>query len=193
MNKILLSALLLSITFFSYSQNVDSTAIKTPKKKVPMFKGVKYGVRGGLNISNLDFKEHPEVPNKHRNSIYFGAFAEIALSNKLAISPELQFSAEGANEETLHLDYIQMPILMNVSITEKVSIGLGPQVSLKVHKYEDGIKNFAYSGVGGVTYKINYALFADVRYTYGISNIFDDKLSTEARNTNIQIGIGYKF
>ncbi|KJD32698.1 hypothetical protein PW52_15160 [Tamlana sedimentorum] len=192
MNKILFAALLLMASY-SFSQSIDSTDVQAPEKKIPMFKGVKYGVRGGYNISNLDFKEHPSVSNKHRNSIYFGAFAEIALSNKVAVSPELQFSAEGANEETLHLDYIQMPILLNFRITEKISAGLGPQVSLKVHKYEDGVKNFAYSGVGGVTYKINYALFADVRYTYGISNIFDDKLSMEARNTNIQIGVGYKF
>ncbi|KJD32821.1 hypothetical protein PK35_07510 [Tamlana nanhaiensis] len=193
MKKILLSALLLLMGSYGFAQNIDSIAVEAPKKKIPMFKGVKYGVRGGLNISNLDFKEHPPMANKHRNSIYFGAFAEIALSKKVAVSPELQFSAEGANEETLHLDYIQMPVLMNFRITEKISAGLGPQVSLKVHKYEDGVKNFGYSGVAGVTYKINYALFADVRYTYGIRNIFDEKLNMEAINTNIQIGVGYKF
>jgi len=41
--------------------------------------------------------------------------------------------------------------------------------------------------------KINHAIFADLRYTYGIRYIFDDKLGVEATNTNIQLGVGYKF
>ena len=125
--------------------------------------------------------------------MYFGFFANIGLSKVMSIMPEIQFSAEGANAEPLHLDYIQAPILVKFRLSEKLHFGVGPQVGLKVHKYEDGIKNFAYSGVGAVEYKLSHVLFADIRYTYGVSNIFDDYLSTEAKNSNIQLGVGYKF
>ncbi|MCH4553327.1 MULTISPECIES: porin family protein [Aestuariibaculum] len=174
MKKILLT-ILLGASFYGFSQDV------------------KFGVRGGYNISNLDFKDTPIMENKHRNSFYFGAFSDIAFSKGFSLVPELQFSAEGAKDEVLNLDYIQMPIFLKFRLAEKLRFGIAPQVGLKVHKEEDMMKNFAYSGVAGLDYKISYSLFADVRYTYGFSNIFDDNVNAEAKNTNIQIGVGFKF
>ncbi|MCL6294796.1 porin family protein [Jejuia spongiicola] len=196
MKKLLLLTVLLSFSFCGFSQDKDSNKVKdsvSTKTKGTAFHGVMYGVRGGYNISNLSFDTAPTMTNKHRNSIYIGFFANIGLSKTVSLVPEIQFSAEGANEEKLHLDYIQAPILLRFRLSEKVHIAAGPQVGLKVHKYEDGVKNFAYSGVGGLEYKLSHVLFADVRYTYGFSNIFDEKLNVEAKNSNIQIGIGYKF
>lgn len=196
MKKILLPVILLVFSIYGFSQEKTFDSIpnlSATDQNNSTFQGVKYGVRGGYNISNLDFDGAPIKDNKHRNSFYFGAFANIGLSRTLSVVPELQFSAEGANDETLHLDYIQMPILLRFRISEKFHAGLGPQVGLKVHKHEDGIANFAYSALAGVEYKINYAIFVDIRYTYGIRNIFDDKLGITAKNTNLQLGVGYKF
>ncbi|MDO5976053.1 porin family protein [Flavivirga jejuensis] len=175
MKRILLFTILFGFSFYGFSQDI------------------KYGVRGGLNISNLDFDTNTIVSNKHRNSVYIGFFASIGLSKTISLMPEIQFSAEGAKDEPLHLDYIQAPIFFRFKVSQKIHIGVGPQVGIKVHKEDDGIKNFAYSGVGGVEYRISHVLFADARYTYGFSNVFDDDLLVEAKNSNIQIGIGYRF
>jgi hypothetical protein len=197
--KRLLLTILLGVSFCGFSQETDPKEVKAVEtveeqdNSVFTFQGVKYGVRGGYNISNLDFDGSPTMENKHRNSIFIGFFGEIGLSKVFSIVPEIQFSAEGASAELLHLDYIQAPIFLRFRLSEKIHAGLGPQVGLKVHKYEDGIRNFAYSGVAGVEYKISYMLFADLRYTYGFSNIFDENLGITAKNTNIQIGVGYKF
>lgn len=196
MKKLLLFTVLLGFSVYGFSQNEDSTKTNDTtkvKSKGSAFQGVKYGVRGGYNISNLNFDGTPNMVNKHRNSMYFGFFANIGLSKTVSLMPEIQFSAEGANEEVIHLDYIQAPIFFRFRLSEKIHIGAGPQVGLKVHKVDDGVKNFAYSGVGGIEYKLSYVLFADVRYTYGFSNVFDDNLNFKAKNSNIQIGIGYKF
>lgn len=174
MKKILLLTLL-GVSFYGFSQDV------------------KYGLRGGYNISNLDFEPDATFTNEHRNSFYVGFFAEIGLSKAVSLMPEIQFSPEGANEEVLHLDYIQAPILLKFKLSEKFNFGIGPQVGLKINKADDQAKNMAYSGVAGIEYKISYTLFADLRYTYGIRNVFDDYLPFEAKNSNIQIGVGYKF
>jgi len=196
MKKLLLLTFLLGFSFYGFSQDNNSNktvdSVKVDSKGTA-FQGVMYGIRGGYNISNLDFNPAPTITNKHRNSMFIGFFANIGLSNTVSLMPEIQFSAEGANDETLHLDYIQAPIFFRFRLSEKVHIGAGPQVGLKVHKVEDGVKNFAYSGVGGIEYKLSHMLFADVRYTYGFSNIFDDSQNVEAKNSNIQIGVGYKF
>ncbi|NNC49456.1 MAG: PorT family protein [Flaviramulus sp.] len=199
MKNILLITILLGFTIRGFSQDTkptDSISLNNTEEKKssgPLFQGVKYGVRAGYNISNLHFDGAPTMENKHRNSVFIGFLADIRLSKTVSLIPELQFSAEGANAEVLHLDYIQMPILINFRLSEKIHAGFGPQAGLKIHKYEDGAANLAYSALVGVDYKISYAIFADVRYTYGIRNVFDEKSGVSAKNTNIQIGVGYKF
>jgi len=153
----------------------------------------KYGVRTGLNISNLDFKNTPFNENTHRNGFMIGFFGEFGLSKTVSVMPELQFSAEGSKLESLKLDYLQVPVLFKFKLSEKFAIGAGPQAGVKIHKTTDGIKNFAYSGVAGVEFNISHQLFVDARYTYGFSNIFEDYINAEAKNTNIQFGFGFKF
>ena len=167
--------MLLGFSFYGFSQDV------------------KYGVRGGLNISNLDFEETPVLANKHRNSVYIGFFGDISLGKTVSLVPELQFSAEGARVEVFQLDYIQAPILLKFRLSEKFRFAVGPQVGLKVDKVDDGARNMAYSGVAGLDYKLTHTLFADVRYTYGFVDVFDENLGISAKNSNIQLGIGYKF
>ena len=176
MKKIILLIVLLCISFYGFSQ------------------GTKYGVRAGLNISNLDFDDAPFHDNMHRNGFMIGFFGEYGLSKTVSLMPEIQFSAEGAKHESLRLDYLQLPVLFKFRLSDKIAAGLGPQVSLKVHEFEDGINNFAYSGVAGVEVKLSYSLFVDARYTYGFRNVFDeDLINAKAINTNFQFGFGFKF
>jgi len=200
MKKLLLLTVLLGFSFYGFSQvHNEAKASQKVKDTVKVLEkwsagsGIKYGVRAGYTISHLDFEDTPTMDNKHRNSIYIGFLANIGLSRALSVVPEIQFSAEGANAEPLNLDYIQMPVLFRFRFSEKFHAGLGPQIGLKVHKFEDGMKNLAYSAVIGADYKINYAIFVDVRYNYGIRNVFDEISGIEAKNRNIQLGVGYKF
>jgi opacity protein-like surface antigen len=175
MKKTILLFVLLCVSFYGFSQDA------------------KYGVRTGYNISNLDFDGAPINENKHRNGFMIGFFGEYFLSKTIALAPELQFSAEGAKREAFKLDYIQLPVMFKFRISERFALAAGPQAGVKVHKTEDGIKNFAYSGVAGVEIKISHQFFADARYTYGFTNIFEDYIPAEAINTNIQLGFGFKF
>jgi len=176
MKKIILLTIALGFSFYGFSQ------------------GTKYGVRIGLNISNLDFDGVPIDRNLHRNGFVIGFFGEFEFTKTFSVMPELQFSAEGAKLDALRLEYLQVPILLKFRLSEKFNIGFGPQVGLKIYEHEDGIKNFAFSGVGGLEFKLTHVLFLDARYTYGFTNIFDENLiSADAKNTNIQLGFGYKF
>ena len=154
-----------------------------------------FGVRAGYNVTNLDFS--PEVPsgveNAHRNGFAIGFLAEYSLSDKFSVSPEIQFSAEGAKDKELRLDYLQMPILLNYKITRKIALGVGPQISLKAHDYEDGLQNFVYSGIAGLTYMITDEIFVDARFSYGLTNIFDSEVGLDAINKNLQFGFGIKL
>ena len=196
MKPILTTLVFILVTFFGYAQNqtADNSSQTSMVKEEKFEPEIKFGVRGGLNISNLDFKPDATFENKHRTNMVFGGFVEFIPSTSYSILTELQYSGEGGGkDESLRVSYIQLPVLFKLRLGDYFSIGAGPQVGVKVWSYEDGFKNFAFSGVAGVECMLSDILFLDARYTYGITNILDNDSSFEARNTNIQIGIGMKM
>ena len=66
MKKTLILAVLVGLsTFYGFSQDT------------------KYGVRAGLNISNMDFDPDATFENKHRNGFMIGFFGEFGLSKSV--------------------------------------------------------------------------------------------------------------
>ncbi|WP_435132796.1 porin family protein [Formosa sp. A9] len=151
-----------------------------------------FGVRAGMNISNLDFESEVPSGNTHRNGFMIGFLAQYGITEHFSVSPEVQFSAEGAKDKDLRLDYINVPVLAKYSFNERLAIGVGPQMGIKVHEYKDGFQNLMFSGVAGIEYLFMDDFFIDVRYSYGFTNVYDDDQMYEAKNSNIQIGIGIK-
>ncbi|GGW62132.1 outer membrane protein with beta-barrel domain [Winogradskyella epiphytica] len=176
MKNYVLALLLVSFTTLSLAQDV------------------KYGVRGALNVSNLDFEPDAGFDNQHRNGFAFGGFADIGLSESLYLLTELQWSAEGGRDESIRADYIKLPILLRYALSENFTFGLGPQAALKTWGHNDGFATFAFAGVAGLEYMITDDLFFDIRYTYGLSDILDDQAGDlEAKNHVMQFGFGIKI
>ncbi|WP_299130382.1 porin family protein [uncultured Winogradskyella sp.] len=176
MKKLLLMCGLVGLTTLSFAQDV------------------KYGVRGSLNISNLDFDPDADFDNQHRNGFAFAGFVDLGLSEDIALRTELQWSAEGGKDEGLRADYIQLPIMLRLSTSERLSFGAGPQLALKTWKSDDGFSTFAFSGVLGAEYMITSDLFVDVRYTFGLSNVLEENaINLEAKNNVMQFGFGIKI
>ena len=79
MKPILTTLVFALIAFTGYSQDktADNTSQNTSFAKQTEFEPeIKFGVRGGFNISNLDFKPDANFENKHRNNMVFGGFVE---------------------------------------------------------------------------------------------------------------------
>jgi len=192
MKSLLLTLLFVGVTTLSFSQEVKKDEDK--KSTIEATPEVNFGVRGGINISNLDFDPNPTFANKHRIGFAFGAFVDYGITGTFSILAELQYSAEGAEAETLRADYIQLPILFRFSLGEFFKIGAGPMVSLKTWEFEDGFSTFTFSGVAGIEYMITDELFIDARVHYGFTSILDKDLTTqEAKSTTIQFGFGLKI
>lgn len=100
---------------------------------------VEFGVKGGLNIASLS-GDVEDVSSKM--GFHVGGFAEIKLTDKFSVQPELLFSLQGAKEEytetmagfdvkyedKLNLSYLNIPIMAKYYATESLSIQAGPQV-----------------------------------------------------------------
>ena len=181
MKKTLLTSVFILSIFFSFGQGFEST---------------KYGVRAGVNISNLDFEPAPIDRNLHRNGFYFGGFAEFSLSEILWLNTEIQWSAEGAKDEDWKANYINIPVQLKFVTGNRFSIGVGPQLGIKTWKSSDAFDTITYGGVAGIEYKLWEDYFIDVRASYKLNNMLDEDIvpvGLEASQFAIQVGIGIKL
>jgi len=111
MKKLLLSIISVTLMFQSYAQKGE----------------IQLGAKAGLNFATLtgDLDDA-----KGRTSFHLGGIAEIPMTDKLSIQPELLFSSQGAtfDSDALSLNYINVPILAKYYVTEELSLEVGPYV-----------------------------------------------------------------
>lgn len=176
---------------------------------------VSFGAKAGLNIANISGEDVEN--NDARTSFHIGAVAEIEISDKFSIQPELVYSAQGANTEesgvdvTMALDYLNVPVMAKYYVAEGFSLEAGPQIGFLMSakmKAEVGgqsasvdVKdNFNVIDFGlnfGAGYKLENGLNFGARYNLGLSNILkDEELNSNTnsvKNGVFQVSVGYMF
>ena len=98
---------------------------------------VKYGAKAGLNFANLTGDVEDASMKIGFN---LGGFAEIKISDKFSVQPELLYSTQGAKfegsdeessfESKFNLSYLNIPIMAKYYVSEKFSLEAGPQIGL---------------------------------------------------------------
>lgn len=163
---------------------------------------VKFGAKAGLNLSNLT-GDAENVSMKVGFQV--GGFAEIKLSEKFALQPELMFSSLGAkndtggSDEALNLNYIVVPIMAKYFATEKLSFEAGPSVGILMSAKFDSedVKDIYNSTDFGVNFGAGFDVTENInlglRYTLGLGNIVKDSDDYKVGNSNIAFTFGYKF
>ncbi|SDS94060.1 porin family protein [Winogradskyella sediminis] len=173
---------------------------------------VTFGAKAGLNLASISGDETDDLDG--RTAFHLGAVAEISISEKFSVQPELLYSIQGAKfeedgyEETLKYDYLNLPIMAKYYVAEGFSLEAGPQIGfLLSSKYEaefDGeseeVDNDDASSIDfglnfGVGYKMDSGLNFGVRYNLGLSNIYDGEGSDDysVQNSVLQVSVGYFF
>lgn len=106
---------------------------------------VKFGVKGGMNLSALgsDMKEfldeYEGLSQKTRIGFHIGAFVDVEMTENFYIQPGLFYSSKGVKAKdngdklTMNLNYLEIPILASyriaVSDNMKWHINAGPYVA----------------------------------------------------------------
>ncbi|GLB50591.1 hypothetical protein Y10_29590 [Neptunitalea sp. Y10] len=178
------------------------------------------GIKGGLNLSTItsdDFNDGEES----RTSFNVGLLAELPISDRFSIQPEVLYSAQGfdirqndnGDDVEYQLDYIQVPVLAKLYLIKGLSVEAGPQFGFKVNEEVDfdptsdggdfdidaddsSVKDFETSVALGAAYKFDNGFFVSGRYTHGLTNIFDDSSllgNVDAKNAVWQFGVGFMF
>ena len=99
----------------------------------------RYGVKAGLNISNLDIspEEDPPAP-KSKPGIHFGGFLQYSLAEAISVQPEISISTQGANDQDpevyqrVKLTYLNIPVLVKYQLPIGVNLFAGPQIGFLV-------------------------------------------------------------
>ncbi|HEY8659379.1 MAG TPA: porin family protein [Hanamia sp.] len=167
---------------------------------------VHFGIKGGLNASELHFNNDTKLDTKIGFNL--GLLAHIHAGETWALQPELIYSLEGAkgnignSEYSYNLNYLNVPVLLQYMFDNGFRLEGGPQIGFllnaktKVNNTSTdnkGFKSTAFSIPLGVGYLTHTGLGFDARYVFGLSNINDDNNGPTIQSNVFQIGLFYQF
>jgi hypothetical protein len=171
--------------------------------------GASFGAKAGISFANFTGDDFEDADS--RTSFHVGLVAEVPVADRFSIQGEVLYSSQGIKgdlpftnrEVEYQLDYISVPVLAKVYITNGLSVEVGPQFSFLVNEEidfdaddDDGdfetseAESFDFALAGGLTFQTDMGLFLTGRYTYGLTDIFQ---RSDARNSVFQVGVGFKF
>ena len=156
------------------------------------------GIKGGMNFATLNNVDDIDS----RTGFHFGVFGQIPLSKNIALQPEALISTQGAKLDIgdVNLNYIQVPILLRLTIIKILNIHFGPQFGFntKAELGDSDIKEFVkgtdFSAAVGAGVNLPFRLEAGLRYNIGISDISDGGIEfADAQNRNFQLYAAWRF
>lgn len=163
--------------------------------------GVDFGIKAGANFANFN----GDIDSDGITSFHAGAVLELSLVPMFSVQAEGLFSSVGGKAkyeqegaigvaQEINLDYISVPVMAKFYvIPEFVSLMAGPQFSFLVSDAGEAFdkpQNFDLGITGGVEAKLIAGLFAQARYTVGVTDVYED---VNAKNSLFQLSVGYKF
>lgn len=167
----------------------------------------------------------PDAEDKIKMGFYGGVFVQYPLSETMGIMGELNFIQKGDNyyfeESGDDINYIfygkvlEMPVLFYFLPMEKMTLYAGPVLGYVLkggYKYKvsiddpaiswyegldmnEWINRFEFSAAVGGRYQFAGKYFGEIRYIYGMSNMFSDDNpelppETEGKTSTLTIGFG---
>jgi len=213
MKKLLLVAVCALSTMAVSAQRASSSSssfFSTEKAET----GVRFGIRAGVNFSNISQKYEDEQVSStfdSRTSFHVGVIADIPLMESLYIQTGLYFQEKGSKSDgvTTNPMYLEIPVLAsyryNFSDAAQLQINFGPYLAYGIggkFKYDDGEDETDNAGfkrfdcglqVGaGITLAKHY--YVGVSYEFGLANIsHGDEYGLKTKNKNLMVSVGYTF
>ncbi|WP_343587301.1 porin family protein [Flavobacterium sp.] len=161
---------------------------------------IQFGAKAGLNFSTVSGDDTNGID--YVTSFNFGVLSEIPISEKFSFQPEIMYSGQGYSfgDDTVALNYLNIPLMGKYYITKGLSIEAGPQVGflLSAKNESTNVKdsfNTVDFGVNfGVGYKLDNGLNFGVRYNLGLTDINNvEGSSSKNKNAAFQVSVGYFF
>ena len=130
MKKLILSVAVLLSALTMSAQNVTNTSNSNEL--------LRFGFKAGINYSNIYSEEGNDFVADGKVGFAGGAFVSIPLGPIVGIQPEIMYSQKGYQatgsglfdyEYTRTLNYLDLPLLLQIKPTSSISLLAGPQFS----------------------------------------------------------------
>jgi hypothetical protein len=172
---------------------------------------VYFGAKGGVNFSTFSGDGFSDFEDESsRTGYHLGLLAEVPVSDRFSIQPEVLYSAQGFdivrrddNDDVEHqLDYITVPVMAKLYVLEGLALEAGPQFGFVVEEaidfgdaekelFNDNRNDFDLSIGLGASYKFS-KFFVYGRYNAGMTDIYDVE-GVDVKNSVVQAGVGLLF
>lgn len=217
MKKLILGIAVLS-TSLAFAQTTTTTTTTTRT----MSSDVRFGIKGGMNVSSLS-KDGALEDQGSKIGFNAGVFAHIPVAESFSIQPEVLYSQYGDKYDQVvlgnrysrarHLDYIAVPVMFQYNLVPNFYLEAGPEFGFLVSaknkfknetdnnvitesgNYKDSLNGFNV-GIGlGAGYYFTDNIGITARYVAGVTDIAKDRPanSDAIRNNVFQVGLAYKF
>jgi len=170
---------------------------------------VQFGVKAGANLGKVSGQPFSQGYNL---GYQLGGYFQIPIGRKIDFRPEVLFSqnrtkydstghiSQGlTNGQDINLNYLSIPLLLNIRSSKLVTIQVGPQYGILLHKEQtwvhngvNAFKNGNFSMLAGAQVNLG-ALNVYGRYVVGLSNIGDLPNSDSWKSQQIQFGLGFRI
>ena len=185
-----------------------------------------YGPRAGINFSFIKGLDKLPLPKRStqgsvfdimRTAFHVGAYSEYAFTSKLSLGMELFYGRVGSIYEkiALRLSYVHIPAwLMFCPWGHQQGIGVyaGPSLNFLWHAASENLSlfnikerhvdPFEWAIVSGGRYLFDFGLWIDLRYNWGLTDIFDFQPASQRprqldnvglTNHCLQLSLGYNL
>ena len=181
--------------------------------------GLRFGVKGGANFSNLISSDEDEDFNtEYKTGFHAGIFANIPLVSVLSFAPELVYSQKGYKttgstllngpyEYKVTTNFVELPLLLNIRASSTFNIHVGPQVSFltsttetfdqgeseyrtTVEEDNDNLKKSLIGGVVGVGFTVGPRTSLFGRYAIDLQQNNENGTSQTPRYKNQVFQVG---
>lgn len=146
------------------------------------------GIMAGGLVSQLDGDTYQGY---HKFGFMGGAYVNYRFSNHSQLQMELEYIQKGSRKNfdslslssyLLRLHYLEVPVLYQFFLNEKLYLEIGPAADVLLGSYEekDGLevpyntvplRNVTLAGIFGVSYSLNTHLKAGFRFNYSLLSI----------------------
>jgi len=177
-------------------------------------RNVQFGLKGGLNYTNLYIDEAAE--EDAQLGFHIGAAAEIPFSKFTSIQPEVHYSTKGVSSEynladfggsaDFNINYVDIPVLLKINLLGNIfDVHAGPYAgylvnanitsegdlgSVGINLDEDDFNRWDYGLAAGFGVHLSSAEIG-IRYNYGLRPIANsdatDLLLGNSKNVNLQV------
>ena len=135
----------------------------------------KFGAKAGVDLATAKVKILGTTASASETGFFLGGFANIGLSEKFSVQPELLYVA------ITDLNFISVPVLAKYNVAEKFGIIAGPSLNYFLDAEEDEFKvNVDFGAIYDITEEID----VNAKYSLGMGDV---------SVSGIFIGAGYKF